>query len=63
MVRAKRIPELYLEAAELGIGAVTIAGDLPEDPDARQVIAETLADGGPRILGPGSMGRSTDPPV
>jgi acyl-CoA synthetase (NDP forming) len=56
MVRAERIPELYLEAAELGVGAVSIAGDLPEDSDARQVIAETLADGGPRILGPGSMG-------
>lgn len=56
MVRSDLLASVYAEAAEIGIGAVTIAGDLPDTPRERDLIVRTLADGGPRILGPGSMG-------
>lgn len=56
MVRADQLAAVYSEAADIGVGAVSIAGDLPTDPRDRQRIAAMLADGGPRILGAGSMG-------
>lgn len=56
MVRADLLASVYADAADMGVGMVTIAGDLPQDAADRALIAGLLADGGPRILGPGSMG-------
>ncbi|MFQ3561845.1 acetate--CoA ligase family protein [Streptomyces gramineus] len=55
MVRADRLAALYTEAAETGVGAVSIAGDLPGGAEL-DIVRGVLAAGGPRILGAGSMG-------
>jgi acyl-CoA synthetase (NDP forming) len=56
MVRSELVASVYMEAARSGVKAVSIAGDLPADKRGLDVISGVLADGGPRILGPGSVG-------
>lgn len=56
MVRADLLASVYADAAEVGVSVVTIAGDLPRGSHDLDLIETIRAAGGPRILGPGSMG-------
>jgi acyl-CoA synthetase (NDP forming) len=51
-----RLPAALREAADLGVEFAVLIGGLPSDPRALAAIRELVAGGGPRILGPGSVG-------